>query len=61
MRAPGRVFSRDELMERVCGASYDGLDRTIDVHIKNVRKKLEADRAKPKRIVTVFGLGYKFV
>jgi DNA-binding response OmpR family regulator len=61
MRAPGRVFSRDELMERVCGASYDGLDRKIDVHIKNVRKKLEADRAKPKRIVTVFGLGYKFV
>ena len=61
MRAPGRVFSRDELMRRVCGASYDGLDRTIDVHIKNVRKKLEIDRTNPKRIVTVFGLGYKFV
>ncbi|HMG54264.1 MAG TPA: response regulator transcription factor [Kofleriaceae bacterium] len=61
MRAPGRVFSRDELMQRVCGASYDGFDRTIDVHIKNVRKKLEADRANPTRIVTVFGLGYKFV
>jgi two-component system alkaline phosphatase synthesis response regulator PhoP len=61
MRAPGRVFNRDELMQRVCGASYDGLDRTIDVHIKNVRKKLELDRTNPKRIVTVFGLGYKFV
>jgi len=61
MRAPGRVFSRDELMQRVCGASYDGLDRTIDVHIKNVRKKLEIDRTNPTRIVTVFGLGYKFV
>ena len=61
MRSPGRVFTRDELMHRVCGASYDGLDRTIDVHIKNVRKKLEADRTNPKRIVTVFGLGYKFV
>jgi two-component system alkaline phosphatase synthesis response regulator PhoP len=61
MRARGRVFSRDELMQRVCGASYDGLDRTIDVHIKNVRKKLEVDRSNPRRIVTVFGLGYKFV
>jgi DNA-binding response OmpR family regulator len=61
MRAPGRVFSRDELMQRAFGGSYDGLDRTIDVHIKNVRKKIEADRANPKRIVTVFGLGYKLV
>jgi DNA-binding response OmpR family regulator len=61
MRAPGRVFSRDELMQRAFGASYEGLDRTIDVHIKNVRKKIEDDRANPKRIVTVFGLGYKFV
>jgi DNA-binding response OmpR family regulator len=61
MRAPGRVFSRDELLRRVSGASYDGFDRTIDVHIKNVRKKLEVDRTHPKRIVTVFGLGYKFV
>jgi DNA-binding response OmpR family regulator len=61
MRAPGRVFSRDELMQRALGESYDGLDRTIDVHIKNVRRKIEVDRANPRRIVTVFGLGYKFV
>jgi two-component system, OmpR family, alkaline phosphatase synthesis response regulator PhoP len=61
MRSPGRVFSRDELMRRVLGDSHDGLDRTIDVHIKNVRKKIELDRANPARIVTVFGLGYKFV
>jgi two-component system alkaline phosphatase synthesis response regulator PhoP len=61
MRAPGRVFSRDELMQRAFGAAYEGLDRTIDVHIKNVRKKIEVDRANPTRIVTVFGLGYKFV
>jgi two-component system, OmpR family, alkaline phosphatase synthesis response regulator PhoP len=59
MRAPGRVFSRDELMQRAFGSSYEGLDRTIDVHIKNVRKKIEVDRTNPKRIVTVFGLGYK--
>jgi DNA-binding response OmpR family regulator len=61
MRSPGRVFSRDELAQRALGAGYDGLDRTIDVHIKNVRKKIEVDRANPTRIVTVFGLGYKFV
>jgi DNA-binding response OmpR family regulator len=59
LRAPGRVFSRDELMQRAFGDRYEGLDRTIDVHIKNLRKKIEEDRANPKRIVTVFGLGYK--
>jgi two-component system, OmpR family, alkaline phosphatase synthesis response regulator PhoP len=64
MRAPGRVFSRDELMDRALGGSSDGLDRpdrTIDAHIKNLRKKIEPDRAHPRRIVTVFGLGYKLV
>jgi DNA-binding response OmpR family regulator len=61
MRAPGRVFSRDDLMQRAFGADYEGLDRTIDVHIMNVRKKLEVDRAHPRRIVTVFGHGYKLV
>ncbi|TMQ13267.1 MAG: response regulator transcription factor [Deltaproteobacteria bacterium] len=59
LRAPGRVFSRDELVQRAFGSSYNALDRTIDVHIKNLRKKIEDDRANPKRIVTVFGLGYK--
>ena len=61
VRAPGRVFSRDELMQRAFGDSHDRLDRTIDVHIKNLRKKIEADRSNPTRIITVFGLGYKFV
>jgi len=61
MRSPGRVFSRDELTRRALGDGHDALDRTIDVHIKNVRKKIEVDRANPTRIVTVFGLGYKFV
>ena len=61
MRAPGRVFSRDELMQRAFGDSCERLDRTIDVHIKNVRKKIELDRANPRRIITVVGFGYKFV
>jgi DNA-binding response OmpR family regulator len=59
VRAPGRVFSRDELLRLAFGEGHEGLDRTIDVHIKNLRKKIEDDRANPKRIVTVFGLGYK--
>ena len=56
MRSTGRVFTRDELMH-----GEEALDRTIDVHIKNLRKKIEADRANPVRIVTVFGVGYKYV
>jgi len=60
-RAPGRVYNREELMQRSFGDSYDGMDRTIDVHIKNIRRKIESDRNKPAHIVTVFGVGYKFV
>ena len=56
LRSPGRVFTRDELM-----SGDDALDRTIDVHIKNLRRKIEDDRANPTRIVTVFGIGYKYV
>jgi DNA-binding response OmpR family regulator len=55
-RAAGRTFTRQELVERALGQEYDGLDRTVDVHIMNLRKKLgEAGKA----IVTVFGVGYK--
>lgn len=61
VRSSGRVLSREELMQRAFGDSYEGLDRTIDVHIKNLRRKIEEDRANPSRIVTVFGVGYKFV
>jgi two-component system alkaline phosphatase synthesis response regulator PhoP len=61
VRSPGRVLTREELMQRAFGDSYEGLDRTIDVHIKNLRRKIEEDRANPSRIVTVFGVGYKFV
>ncbi len=56
-RAAGRTFTRQELVERALGDDYDGLDRTVDVHVMNLRKKLgEAGKA----IVTVFGVGYKF-
>ncbi|AAK79519.1 DNA-binding response OmpR family regulator [Clostridium acetobutylicum] len=56
----GRVLSREQLIERVFGLDFDGFDRTIDVHIKNIRKKIEEDTKKPKYIITVTKLGYKF-
>ncbi len=59
-RSPGRVFSRMELIDRVQGESFDGYDRTIDAHIKNLRKKLEPDPRQPRYILTVYGAGYRF-
>ena len=60
MRNPGRAFGRLELLERTQGLAYDGYERTIDVHIKNLRKKIEPDPAHPQYVVTVFGVGYRF-
>jgi Response regulators consisting of a CheY-like receiver domain and a winged-helix DNA-binding domain len=56
----GRVLNREQLIEQVFGLDFDGSDRTIDVHIKNIRKKIEDDTKAPKYIVTVTKLGYKF-
>lgn len=56
----GIVLSRETLIEKVLGADFEGVDRTIDVHIKNIRKKIEEDTKNPKYILTVFKLGYKF-
>lgn len=57
---PGRVFTRTELAERAFGHEYDGLERTIDVHVKNLRRKLNPDRAtRTSTIATVFGTGYR--
>ena len=59
-QSPGQVFSRSMLTERLQGYDYDGYDRTIDVHVKNLRKKIETDSQKPIYIITVYGVGYKF-
>jgi two-component system alkaline phosphatase synthesis response regulator PhoP len=59
-RAPGRVFSRMELLDRVQGEAFEGYERTIDVHIKNLRKKVEPDPRHPVYILTVYGAGYRF-
>ena len=60
IKEPGRVFSRAELIERALGYDFEGFDRTIDVHILNLRRKLEAAPCHPKYIKTVYGVGYKF-
>jgi two-component system OmpR family response regulator len=56
---PGRVLSRAQLLDRVQGDAYEGYERTIDSHIKNLRKKLEPDPNTPEHILTVHGVGYK--
>ena len=61
VREPERVFSRGELIEKALGYDFEGFDRTIDVHILNLRRKLEPDPSRPKYIKTVYGVGYKFL
>ena len=58
---PGRAFSRLQLLESTQGAAYEGYERTIDAHIKNLRSKLEPDPKNPRYIETVFGVGYRFI
>jgi two-component system alkaline phosphatase synthesis response regulator PhoP len=60
MMAPGRVFTRSELLDRVLGDEADVFERTVDAHVKNLRRKIEPDPAHPSHIVTVRGAGYKF-
>ena len=60
-RHPGQTFSRERLLERIHGVAYDGYDRSIDAHIKNLRRKLERDPSNPEYVLTVYGVGYKFM
>lgn len=57
---PGQTFTRAQLLDRLYGVAYDGFDRSVDAHIKNLRRKLEADPAEPRFVLTVYGVGYKF-
>jgi DNA-binding response OmpR family regulator len=56
---PGRVYSRFELINRVQGTDFEGYERTIDAHVKNLRHKLEPDPARPRYVQTVHGVGYR--
>jgi two-component system alkaline phosphatase synthesis response regulator PhoP len=59
-RYPGRVFTRDQLLDAVHGSDVESFERAIDVHIKNIRRKLERDPRHPQYLLTVYGIGYKF-
>ena len=61
MQNPGRAFTRLQLLDQVQGEAFEGYERTIDAHVKNLRQKIERDPKSPQYILTVFGVGYKFV
>ena len=60
MRNPGRVYSRLQLLDLVQGEAFEGYERTVDAHVKNLRQKIEADPQHPTHVLTVYGIGYKF-
>jgi two-component system, OmpR family, alkaline phosphatase synthesis response regulator PhoP len=60
-KEPGRAFSRLELVERAFGYDYEGLERTVDAHVMNLRKKVEKDHTNPMYVETVYGVGYRFM
>jgi two-component system alkaline phosphatase synthesis response regulator PhoP len=60
-KEPGRVFSRAQLIEKALGYDFEGFDRTVDVHVLNLRRKLEPDPDHPEYIKTVYGTGYRFL
>lgn len=60
MKNPGRAFTRMQLLDLVQGEAFEGYERTIDAHIKNLRQKLDDDPKQPRYLLTVFGVGYKF-
>ena len=58
-RDPGRVFTRSQLLDAVHGVAFEAYERAIDAHVKNIRRKLEPDPARPRYLVTVYGVGYR--
>lgn len=61
MTYPGHTLARDELLEKVMGYAYEGMGRTLDTHIRNLRKKIEPDPDQPSYLQTVYGVGYRLV
>ena len=59
-RYPGRVFTRAQLLDAVRGTEVESFERAIDAHVKNIRRKLERDPHRPRYVLTVYGIGYKF-
>ena len=59
MANPGHTLTRDELLEKVLGYAYEGLGRTLDTHVRNLRKKIEPNPDEPTYIQTIYGIGYR--
>ena len=59
-RQPGRIFTRAQLLDAVHGVSFESYERSVDAHVKNLRRKIEDDPRRPTRVLTVYGVGYKF-
>jgi two-component system alkaline phosphatase synthesis response regulator PhoP len=59
-RQPGRVYTRAQLLDAIHGVSFESYERSVDAHIKNIRRKVEADPKHPALVLTVYGVGYKF-
>ncbi len=59
-RQPGRIYTRAQLLDAVHGVSFESYERSVDAHIKNIRRKIEKDPRRPTRVLTVYGVGYKF-
>jgi two-component system alkaline phosphatase synthesis response regulator PhoP len=57
---PGQTFNRAQLLDRLHGVAHEGFDRSVDAHVKNLRRKLEVDPVEPRYVLTVYGVGYKF-
>jgi two-component system alkaline phosphatase synthesis response regulator PhoP len=60
VRQPGRIYTRAQLLDAVHGVSFDSYERSVDAHIKNIRRKIEPDPKQPGLVLTVYGVGYKF-
>ena len=60
MREPGRVFTRSQLLDAVHGVAFESYERAVDAHVKNIRKKLEPAPSRPRYLLTVHGVGYRF-
>jgi two-component system alkaline phosphatase synthesis response regulator PhoP len=59
-RQPGRIYTRAQLLDAVHGVSFESYERSVDAHIKNIRRKIEADPKRPALVLTAYGVGYKF-
>jgi DNA-binding response OmpR family regulator len=59
-RQPGRIFTRSQLLDSIHGVAFESYERAIDAHVKNVRRKLEEDPSRPRYVLTVYGVGYRF-